>query len=201
MRGEHHDIWSTHVNQIPRLSHKHKLSSGPPTPVFATFANIPRAPSLVAPVPRPFRTFPMDDIYQRHSGFDPEYGIEGFEQQVHVAPRPIQRLPALSIPGDNHRPAPSFYPQFIQCALQSDPEAQQQPLSALERQGPLAQRMPSPPPLANWPRHDVLSRPVKSKCAKNPVDPIAANVSQHPLGPRGMSPSPDEGHGVGGAGP
>ena len=195
VRGEHPNVWSMHVKHLPRRNPKSVLHSEPSTPVLP-FTGLPPLPSIVAPVPRPFRTFATtDDLYQNHAGFDPEYTADYFQPQLPAVPPAAQRSSMFA--HEARHPVPSFYPQFIQSALQAAPEASQ-PVPASTTQ--LArQQPPSPPPLAGWPRHDVLSQPIRSKRTKIPQAPSAisrdtsTSTSQRPSGPRRMPAFLDEG--------
>jgi len=193
-RSEYPNVWSMYVKHVPRRCPKSMLHSEPSTPVLPVTGLPPALPSIVAPVPRPFRTFATaDDLYQNHAGFDPEYTADYFQSQVPAVPPAAQRSSMFT--HETRHPAPSFYPQFIQSALQAAPEASQPvPSSATQPR----QQPPSPPPLAGWPRHDVLSQPIRSKRAKIPPVPSAisrdtsTNTSQRPSGPRRLPTLPDE---------
>jgi len=150
-------IWQSYIRKSP-WSGRHSLSSTPTSPARPHF--LKKSPSIVAPKPQ--RAVPPA-IYGYRSGLGPEYEIEHYHPPTPVI-RPEPVLAASSTV--NHVEAkqqentalPSLYPQYMHSTttIQSPYQAGQRNHSP-----------PSPPPLGDWPRPNIVMEPVRLK-KKNP---------------------------------
>lgn len=145
---ENPQVWQCSVRQF--FSNDTRIyRAGLVSPALPRFVKN-SSPSIVAPQPRR----PPQVIYSHKSGVvAPDYGTDQFRQQ---AQRPIPPVPAASPPQhqrQNTRDATAtvFYPKHVQSNMQSYPTARMQLSGG------------SPPPLGDWPRADVITRPSRSK--------------------------------------
>ncbi|KAF8654191.1 hypothetical protein AX16_003720 [Volvariella volvacea WC 439] len=152
-------IWQCQVQDFPWSAHC-TLPSAPPSPAAAQFSNpVPRS-TIAAPKPR--RPAPAA-IY--NAGLS-DYAIEhyrppsNFAQPAPPPPAPVaystrrQQISPLSTSPIN------LYPQYVQSSF-----LHASSLSAPSNSEPTLQRElpPSPPPLGNWPRADIISQPTTSR--------------------------------------
>lgn len=187
-------IWQCNIHNFPSCG-SGRLASAPPTPTLPRF--ISRAPTIVAPKPR--RPPPADLIYSYRSGLSPEYEIEHYRPPTHLASQPVPPIPAASstlhrmqstrLAAANYAPT-TFYPQAVQSSLITQPSPSKQPQARQQ-----ANTAPSPPPLGDWPRADVLLQPSRSRRLPTSPEmsetPSASQSRQRPTGPRKRSASGD----------
>ncbi|KAK2466999.1 hypothetical protein APHAL10511_001257 [Amanita phalloides] len=182
LRGEHPTVWSFNVRHLPSPTPKHALSSEPPSPILPRITEVPILPSIVAPMPRPMMSDP-EVLYSRSHGLGLEHMVDQHEPPV--LPQPNHAAKTAS----RHQAYPStLYPQFVQSTLQVRPE--------IVRAASSKQRPPSPPPLGDWPRPDVLTRPVRSKRPKHytriPETSTHSISTSRSFGPRDMRTGRDD---------
>lgn len=165
-------IWQCEVQNFPWADTRCILSSSPPSPSLPRFEKT--APSIVAPRPR--RAAPAA-LYSYRSGLSPEYEIEHYRPPSTFAqPAPPEPAAFPVHRQAQERPAPSFYPQYMQASL-----APTQAVSA-QRQD----NIPSPPPLGVWPRPNIISQPTTRSNRARP--PQSVTAGQAPAA--GTSPTP-----------
>jgi hypothetical protein len=176
-------IWQRYTRKSPWSGSRQTLSSAPTSPSRPHF--LKKSPSIVAPKPQ--RAVPPG-IYAYRSGLGSEYEIEHYHPQTPVTP-PEPVLPVAPPPthlDSNHyapnNTFPSLYPQYMHSTMTI-------PNSSQDEQH--IHNPPSPPPLGDWPRRNVVMEPVRTK-KKNPslvLNPTDASTSgdistRHPSGPR-----------------
>lgn len=147
-------IWHRYIRKSPWSGCRQTLSSAPTSPSRPDFLN--KSPSIVAPKPQ--RAVPPA-MYAYRSGLDPEYEIEHYHPStpapVVAAPPPAPLESNLQVTSN---PISSLYPQFMHSTVTSPSSSQD---------GQHVNSPPSPPPLGNWPRPNIVMEPVRSK-RKNP---------------------------------
>lgn len=166
-------IWHRYIRKSPWSGSRQTLSSAPTSPSRPRF--LKKSPSIVAPKPQ--RAVPPA-MYAYRSGLGSEYEIEHYHPPTPVI-RPEPVLAAAPLPTDleaNLQAAnntfPSLYPQFMRSTVTTPSSSQD------EQHG---HNPPSPPPLRDWPRPNVVMEPVRSK-RKNPglvlnLNPTNASAS------------------------
>ncbi|KAF9227538.1 hypothetical protein BS17DRAFT_773924 [Gyrodon lividus] len=174
-------VWNYSARNLRLVTARQCLSSAPSSPSAPRFNK--RAPMDIY-TPHPVRPAPVPAYFYR-AGLGSEYEIEHFrpaftatEQMdvesslnaheavplpIMVAPViPAPTRPALAMP--HPKPSPSPYPILGQRGI-----AQQLPSSIVyvsQVQPPASTQstsLPSPSPLGDWPRRDIMEQPVKSK--------------------------------------
>lgn len=169
-------IWQCEVHNFPWSDTRCILSSVPPSPSLPRFEK--STPSIVAPRPR--RAAPAA-LYSYRSGLSPDYEIEHYRPPSTFAqPAPPEPAAFPRHRQAQERPAPSFYPQYMQASL-----APPQVVSASRQDLPSPLSPPSPPPLGVWPRPNIISQPLRSKRARPPP---SVTAEQDPAA--GTSPTP-----------
>lgn len=172
------------------------LASSPPTPTLPRFQNT--VPIIHAPKPKRAHPNPTkrSSIFSWRSGLSHEYQIEHYRpttvqvgtSQAASPPRaaapPVVRAPALppieaDMPESNF--ASSLYPMYMQQTAinaNSEPALPELALNSVSMSATVqvpraptrAALPPSPPPLGNWPRADIISRtPSKGKRRTPPI--------------------------------
>lgn len=188
-------IWHSSMHKFPWAGTCAILASAPPSPTLPRFQNT--VPIIHAPRPKHARPDgnQRSRIFSWRSGLSQEYQIEHYQpsQSTHVPSRSVElpqaaALPVIRTPGLSRVEADSagsnfvssFYPLYMQQAIvdpNSDlnvrPEAALASTSTTSvdrvvQAPPQAALPPSPPPLGNWPRADILSQPV-SKVKRKPI--------------------------------
>ncbi|KAK0459621.1 uncharacterized protein EV420DRAFT_276954 [Desarmillaria tabescens] len=141
-------IWLYHIRDLDTPSSR--LPSPPTSPTIPYFRK--DNATIVAPLPR--RPGPSVNMMR---GLDSSYDVEAYE------PPPVPRVPrhnnfALQhkYSSGNQATAPSLYPQYVQPSMVITPS--RMPMQESPRSQP--NNPPSPPPLGDWPRADILSRPI-----------------------------------------
>lgn len=172
-------IWQRHSRKSP-WSSQQTLSSAPASPSRPHFPK--KSPSIVAPKPR--RAVPPV-IYAYRSGLGSEYEIEHYRPPTPVTrPEPVLGVaPPLTRIEGNFQAAnntyPSLYPQYMHSTFTTlRPSQHEQHI----------RDPPSPPPLGDWPRLNVVMEPVRYK-KKNPglvLNPMDADDISTP-GPQSMT--------------
>jgi len=179
-RNDHLDIWAFSVRHIPSPRPKSALSSEPPSPVLPRFNTRPLS-GFIAPLPMPV----IDPEPFLPQSYEPGLGyiIEPYQPRVSPVSRPIQ---VVEVEREERSYPTSFYPEFVQNALQDTPRTR-----VAAKPTASVQRSSSPPPLGDWPRRDILIQPVRPKQARHssrirtmPASDISA--SSRPSGPRSM---------------
>lgn len=149
------------VRRLPWLGGRSVLASAPVSPISPQFAT----PAVPASIAAPRARHPVHNaVYDYRSGLSTDYEIEHYRPSTLVAnthTNPI--IPPLQS---------SLYPQYMQNVLVANP-----PPAAFRESR-------SPPPLGDWPRPDIISRPSRSR-PKRPAS------HTHPSGPRARSNSSD----------
>lgn len=174
-RNDHLDIWAFSVRHIPSPRPKSALSSEPPSPV------LPRFHTRQLPVPLPMPIIDTEPFQPQGYGHGLGYIIEPYQPQVSRPP-----IQVVEVEREDRSYPSSFYPQFVQNALQDTP-----PTRVPARPTASVQPSSSPPPLGDWPRRDILIQPVRPKQARHPsrirTMPASDISSSRPSGPRSMS--------------
>jgi len=180
------DIWREHIHNLPRSDSRRLINTpASPLPQF-----LKKGPSIVAPKPR--RVIPPP------AALYAEYQIEHYNPPGNANYRPVPPVPAAAPPhhvmqttrqASSNMPVSSFYPQYMQTILP-------QPAQTLPQQP----RPPSPSPLGDWPRADVMSQPrYKRRQPRLSIDTSGNMISpsrSRPSGPRRRSVSSSEGAGL-----
>ncbi|KIJ68978.1 hypothetical protein HYDPIDRAFT_172484 [Hydnomerulius pinastri MD-312] len=215
-------VWSSSVHNLRWVTARQCLSSAPNSPSDPRFKK--RAPVDIYN-PRPVRPVPVP-AYVHRGGLSPEYEIEhyrpAFSATDHMdlesslslpdvipAPRTIP-VPAMPAPVMLHSEAPR-YPAPGQHQLPSSIIYAGQPSAPTQA---VPSSLPSPPPLGEWPRRDIMEQPIKNKRKPpppssfefpkrstipvtdrppiaSPPDPPSQPRVRRPSGPRMRTPSGD----------
>jgi len=152
-------IWHRYIRKYPWSGSRQTLSSAPTSPSRPNF--LKKSPSIVAPKPQ--RAVPPA-IYAYRSGLGSEYEIEHYHPSTpDIRPEPVVVTAPPPAHFDSHLQVanntfPSLYPQFMHSTVTTSSSSQD------ERH---IHDQPSPPPLGNWPRANVVMEPVRFK-RKNP---------------------------------
>ncbi|KAK7467020.1 hypothetical protein VKT23_004082 [Stygiomarasmius scandens] len=183
-------IWHTSIRDFSFFDNS-KLNSPLPTPMPRDVQKArATTPSIKAPQPR--RPPPAaENFYNHRSGLGSEYEIEHFQPQIQYA----NSAPVPTASGSSSRLLNtgylSLYPQVLQPAETSRRNTR---LTSFSSQ----RRIPEDSePIIDWPRPDVLSRPVskrKSRVhsqgssrdprASNSIDEARGSQRSRPTGPR-----------------
>jgi len=174
-------VWQGTVSELHSLTARSPIPSSPSAPRFLS-----KHTPLFAPKPR--HPPPLDLMYSYRSGLSPDYHIEHFHPPE--PPQPVASSSSTQPRGPGPISVPAFYPQAVQSSLIKQPL----PVHQSARQQPTTS--PSPPPLGNWPRKDIIQQPVRSR--KLPVtnaeaseaadtSPTSPTQRRRPSGPRGHS--------------
>jgi len=143
-------IWHSYIRRYPWSTSRQSLSSAPTSPIRSDFLKQP--PTVVAP--RPKRAVPPA-IYAYRSGLGSEYEIEHYHPPSPRRPEPILTVaPPPSHPEGSRQVTNntlSLYPQYMQSTVTT-------PSTSHDGQNP-----PSPPPLKDWPRPNVVMEPLRKK--------------------------------------
>ncbi|KAF9053579.1 hypothetical protein BDZ89DRAFT_285085 [Hymenopellis radicata] len=149
-QGKDPKIWQAYIKDISNPECFRAITASSPTLPY--FQKRRSAPSIVAPKPR--RPIPPVDAM---AGLQSLYDVEPYRPRIEMA---TQSRPQMT------GGVPTLYSQHVQSAISTPPVAH-------TRRGPKASTPPSPPPLGNWPRSDILSQPVrKGKERKPPPSPV-----------------------------
>ncbi|KAK0210647.1 hypothetical protein DFS33DRAFT_309005 [Desarmillaria ectypa] len=143
-------IWLYHIRDLDTPSSR--LPSPPTSPTIPYFRKDNAA--IVAPLPR--RPGPSVNMMR---GLDSSYDVEVYEPPPARVPR-NNFVPQPKFSVGNQAPAPSLYPQHVQSSMVITPSRMQMQ----EPAHPHPNNPPSPPPLGDWPRADILSRPMIDIC-------------------------------------
>jgi len=148
-------IWHSYIRKSPWSDCRQSLSSAPTSPSRPHF--LKKSPSIVAPKPQ--RAVPHI-MYAYRSGLGSEYEIEHYHPPSPVI-RPEPELAVASPPRHlesnqqaTNRTFTSLYPQYMHSTVTT-------PCPSQEEQH--VHSPPSPPPLGDWPRPNVVMEPVRSK--------------------------------------
>jgi predicted secreted protein len=146
-------IWHRYIRKSPWSGSRQTLSSAPTSPSRPHFL-LNKSPSIMAPKPQ--RAVPPA-MYAYRSGLS-EYEIEHYHPStpapVVAAPPPAHLDSNLQVASN---PIPSLYPQFMHSTVTTPSSFQD---------GQHVNNPPSPPPLGNWPRPNIVMEPVRSKRKK-----------------------------------
>jgi len=150
-------IWHSYIRRPPWSASRQPLSSAPTSPIRSDF--LKQSPTVVAP--RPKRAVPAA-IYAYRSGLGPEYEIEHYHPPSPVRPEPALTVaPPPSHPEDSRQvtnnPVPSLYPQYLNSTVTTP---------STSHDGQHMSSPPSPPPLRDWPRPNVVMEPLRKKKKK-----------------------------------
>ncbi|KAG7452613.1 uncharacterized protein BT62DRAFT_12513 [Guyanagaster necrorhizus] len=166
-------IWQYHIRDLDTPSSH--LPSPPASPTIPYFRN-----AIVAPLPR--RPGPPVNMMR---GLDSSYDVEAYEPQLARAPRNnFASQPMFST--SNQAAVTCLYPQYIQSCMVTPSRMQtQEPPCSQPNNTP-------PPPLGDWPRADILSRPLRAvhkqsrrEPLPDPDDAYGSTRTPHRLRPTG----------------
>jgi len=153
-------IWQREVREFPWFDKRSTTKSTSPAPFLTNSGR--QASVTMAPQPR--RVAPPE-LYA-YRGLSPRYEIEYYQPPTTFSqPAP----PEPAIPGDRQRlsmkqiPA-AIYPKAVQSSIAAQSGPTQHPDSR--------RRPPSPPPLGDWPRANIMSQPSRSRSTKQPRPPL-----------------------------
>lgn len=185
-------IWQCKVRHFPALGAVSGIGTmhhqaGTASPMLERFiSGPPVVPTIAAPKPRhPPRPLVISS------------GLSQYEVEYYRPPSPPPPLPTRSRSGRSRNResenALQCYPDYIQSSL-NHPPATYQP--STRQQTETYRSSPSPPPLGDWPRPDIIKRPQPERSARpKPEIPTASSPSapssfrQRPSGPRSRSMS------------
>ncbi|PBK96742.1 hypothetical protein ARMGADRAFT_709177 [Armillaria gallica] len=174
-------IWLYHIRDLDTPSSR--LPSPPTSPTIPYFRK--DNATIVAPLPR--RPGPSVNMM---GGLNSSYDVEAYEPPPARAPRSnFVSQPKFSA-ASNQATVTSLYPQYVQSSMVITPSRMQMQ----EPPRPQPNNPPSPPPLGDWPRADILSRPVRAahkqlrrESLPDPDDRYGSTQTPHrvrPTGPR-----------------
>jgi len=159
---QEHDpsIWQREVREFPWPDTQNTPKGTSPTTVFDRSGT--QASAIMAPQPR--QAAPAE-LYA-YRGPTAQYEIEYYRPPTAFSP---PALPEPAIPGHRQKMSMkqmpvSVYPKAVQSSI----VAQSIPAQLPDRR----QRPPSPPPLGDWPRADIMSQPSRSLSTKARPPPL-----------------------------
>jgi hypothetical protein len=117
--------------------------------------------------PKPQRPIP-DLSHSYHHGLSPDYQIE------HFHPPPPPRPAATAQPELRSFAVPSFYSNAVQATIL---QSRNNPQPSL-----LVNTAPSPPPLKDWPRADVMSKPLSRQTSQARTHHLQLSLPTSPQG-------------------
>ncbi|KAF5391393.1 hypothetical protein D9757_001992 [Collybiopsis confluens] len=188
VRSTDSKLWGRSVYQLG----SYETNSGsrlrsPSSPIPSMLYRFIKPPSIAAPRPRRVANAVPDLIpYGYRSGLGPDYQIEHFQlpagsESLHQAltkPPPIAGSGPLNL-----------YPEFLRSSLQPTAQpASRRNSSALPGAVPPQMKQPSPPPLGNWPRSDIMQQ-TSRRSTRRIAPRVAAPLGHHDVvDPQEMMP-------------
>ncbi|KAJ8078671.1 hypothetical protein PM082_012954 [Marasmius tenuissimus] len=174
-------VWTHSIHYLPPL---------PKSLSTATPVEMPRSwkPEAIA-APQPLRPTPTV-MYSYRSGLSPDYRIEHFEPPPENL---TSRLSSTIQPAAFHDPPPrnALYPQFLQPTLTADQPSSASPQNLPASSAPpQSAAVPTPSPLGDWPRADIMKRPSDRKPARNSRVPASKHRSEPNAASNPVSPPP-----------
>jgi len=148
-------IWQRAVREFPWPNTQ--TTAKTPSPRHFVYNPGKKAAGIMAPKPR--QKTPIAELYA-YRGISSQQGVEYYQPPATFA-QPA--LPEPAIPGHRQRmsmkqiPA-SIYPRAVQSTI----PAQSRPVQFPDSR----RRPPSPPPLGDWPRANIMSQPSRSRSTK-----------------------------------
>ncbi|KAJ6630686.1 hypothetical protein B0H10DRAFT_843073 [Mycena sp. CBHHK59/15] len=165
-------IWECTIHNCPPLTVPRRLASSPTTPALPRFTRN-KMFEVHAPVPQRPTAVPPALYSLRSAGLDSQYRIEHFQPPEPPAPSALppvgyRRASVRSVGNPSSALVSPLYPQYIAAAPSSPPV-----------RPPL--RVPSPPPLGDWPRADA---PLRIKRKRVPGQGVLTGRSSSGPAPR-----------------
>lgn len=177
-----------HLKHDSRIFHcyVHKFPWGgtrrppPSAPMSPSFFKAKKTLSIVAPKPqRPAPTA----LYAHHAGLQSNYEIESYPTPV-LASSPALPMPMSIIYNSKDIPqsqdfntAPSFYPQFIQSVLRTEPVALEPVCATTQSQLRSPRQVSDSQPLGDWPRTNaVILPPTRSRVRPGHTIPMTSTL-------------------------
>lgn len=170
-KNENPEIWSCNVRRFDWGGSRTYMSSEAPKALsLPRFVEKTRPGSLIVPKPR---IVIPNAVYT---------GEQHFQSQPSVT-RPAAPTPSAAAPAQTQT-ASSFYPRHMQSVVATQPAFVSKPMKELPRSE-------SPPPLGDWPRPSIISkprskRPEPSRGYTHPVPNLPSNA---PSASRSVRPS------------
>jgi len=160
-------IWQREVREFPWLDQQSSMKRTSPTPFLCNSGQ--QASTIIAPQPRQASAITPPQQRQAspaerypHRGLSVRHKIEYYQPPTTFS-QPA--LPEPAIPGHRQRVSikrtpTAIYPKAVESGIAAPSLPAQYPDSR--------QRPPSPSPLGDWPRADIMSRPSHSRPSKRP---------------------------------
>jgi len=143
--------------------------------------------SIKAPQPR--RLAP-GGLYAHRASLNSQYDVERSAPDRERLVPPVPVIPPQHVREMRQAPAPrppvvpaepSLYPRHMEVyTSRPNPPPALQPAPQLNR---TLARLPSPPPLGNWPRADIINEPVRKKRRDPPLPPFSSTRAGPPSAP------------------